>query len=359
MFHDCLRPHRGTLCFTAFLLSAATIAAALAQEREVPRRLAFVTKEAKATLQTGSTFSMAFSPDGKMLATGSGDQRDLVKIWDVATGQYLRALDGFEFTILRVVFSPDGKMLATAGAERQGQEFPGVVKIWDTATWQLLRKFNCPSSQMAFTPDSKKLATGTGSEKNGRAIILWDPATGQQLSFLKAKELNGMISALACSPDGKRLAAGTSHGFLHLWDLDAEKEIFCLRMNQQKPGESPAVSCVAFAPDGKTVATASSKPAVTLVDTASGKITATPQYFGSSADAVAFSPDGKTLAALRGILHLWDPATGKVLALIQTNPTLIPPLAISPVGKILATGSSERTVKLWDIEKLLEPIPPK
>jgi serine/threonine protein kinase len=157
--------------------------------------------------------SVAFSPNGKRLATGSGDRT--VKLWDATTGQELATLKGHGDWVNSVAFSPDSKRLAT-GSEDQ------TVRLWDAVTGQeltTLKGHGDAVSSVAFSPDGKRLATGSAD----RTIKLWDTATGQELTALKGHA--GPVSSVTFSPDGKRLATGSGDHTVMLWDAAAEKEV--------------------------------------------------------------------------------------------------------------------------------------
>ena len=156
---------------------------------------------------------MAFSPDGKRLASASRDET--VKVWDAATGQETLTLKGHTGGVTSVAFSPDGKRLASASEDE-------TVKVWDAATGQetltLKGHTGCVTS-VAFSPDGKRLA----SASDDGTVKVWDAATGQETLTLKGH--TDAVTSVAFSPDGQRLASASSDGTVKVWDarpLDAE-----------------------------------------------------------------------------------------------------------------------------------------
>jgi parallel beta-helix repeat protein len=158
---------------------------------------------------TGFVCSVAFSPDGKILASGSFDWT--IKLWDVATGRELRTLQGHTSPVYSVAFSPDGKILASASGDN-------TIKLWDVATGTLLRTFKGHTYwvySVAFSPDGKVLASGSLD----KTIKLWDVTKGTLLRTLTGHTRD--VHSVAFSPDGKILASGSGDGTILLWDVEA------------------------------------------------------------------------------------------------------------------------------------------
>jgi WD40 repeat protein len=287
----------------------------------------------------GNVTSVAFSPDGKVLASGGWD--DMVRLWDVKTGDPLRVIFAHKAMVATVTFSADGKFLASRGG------LDGIVRLWDPATGAELRKFEGLSkvnpwrfnrdTALAFAPDGKSLAIG-----DAKVIHLFDPATGKETGKLEA---HLSTTTLAYSADGKTLASGGIDGpdkhSLRLWDVAGGKEL----RRCELPKDEPPIS-LAFSPDGKHLAAVVEEDDLRMFDTATGKPTLRlPHYWASR---VVFAPDGKALVSASGpVLRLWDPATGKELfSDFEGHRSAVAAVAVSPDGKSIATAGDG--VRLWD-----------
>ena len=274
--------------------------------------------------------SVAFSPDGKRLASGNYDET--IKLWDTTTGKELLTL---KVLAVSVAFSPDGKHLASGGT--------GPITLWDTATGKRLRTLKGHPNwvqSIAFSPDGKRLVSGSWD----KTIKLWDTVTGKELLTLKGH--SGGVLSVAFSPGGKRLASGSWDKTIKLWDTVIGKELLTLK------GHSKMVLSVAFSPDGKRLASVSGSKANTikLWNTVTGKQLLTLKGHSKMVVSVAFSPDGKRLASgsYDKTLKLWDAVTGKEMLTFKGHSHDVWSVAFSPDGKRLASGSTDYTVKIWD-----------
>jgi WD40 repeat protein len=314
----------------------------------------------------GAVGAAAFSPDGKILATGGGDYDSgvggTVQLWDVATHRQIGSSLTFTEPVNAVAFSPDGHTLATGG--EYGSSLGGSVQLWDVDTHHQIGStltFTEPVNAVAFSPDGHTLATGTGSPFGyGGLVQLWDVATHHQIgSTLTTSE---PVNAVAFSPDGSTLAAGSGGGFavnsnngaVQVWDVATRRQI-----GGTLTASGP-VSGVAFSPDGSTLTAASNnngvRGTVQLWDVATRRQIGDGLTTSSAVDSMALSPDGKTLATGNGdgTVHLWD------VAVAMNNPignpltftsggALTYSMAFSPDGKTLATGNEDGVTQLWDV----------
>ena len=276
-------------------------------------------------------YAVSFSPDGRLLAS-VGDDDGTVWLWDPATGQHLRTLQGALGAIGAVAFSPDGRMLATVGR---------IVEIWDPTTGQHLRTLEGWSTAVAFTPHGRLLACGFAV-----VVRVVDPATGQAESHprLITSGNQDYIEARAFSPDGRLLATGHSSGKVQLWNVVTGQHERTLkhahRHGHRKSGK--AIEVVAFSPDGDLFASADMCD-IRLWNPATGEHLRTLRTNAAcGVDVVAFSPDGRVLATANAKVELWDPATGDHVSTLQseddTGDVRVGCIAFSPDGRLLAIG---------------------
>jgi WD40 repeat protein len=286
---------------------------------------------------SGAVYALAFSPDGKLLA--SGGSYGTVRLWAVADGRLRHAFDAHNHYVVAVDFTPDGKLLASVDEDgvrlwdvasgravrtladgpdnrhyvaghfaAAGKHFVtadkhAVVQVWDVATGQEVQKFQPPEPQYGYpvlSADGRLLASV--GEKN--VVTVWDVATGKQVHQVPPHDDNTTLAAL--SPDHRHLAA-VRGGKLHVWELATGRLAGVLPTRDDR---------VAFAPDGRTLATGGDSDTPggpRLWDLATAKERPLPPALVTQLGALAWSADGRLLATgtRGGAIHLWDAATGK------------------------------------------------
>jgi len=286
---------------------------------------------------SGWISGLAFSPDGRRLASSSWDRS--VKLWDVASGKEVSAVTGKMMEVQTLAFSPDGHLLATENSSN-------AVTFWDAATGRevLTLPSNKPQEMpgkswvysIAFSPDSRWLATGL----DDKTIRVWDVETGHPVFDLPTARR--AVTYVAFSRDGRFLASGGDDKSIVIWDVASRKIVHTL------DGHKKSVYAVAFSPNGRWLASASADKSVKLWDLASGRDVYTMTGHGSNVTSVAFSPDSRWLASgsWDKTTKIWDVERGQE---VQTLPNGHPVYAVAfdSHGGWLASGAQDGTIKLW------------
>jgi WD40 repeat protein/serine/threonine protein kinase len=285
--------------------------------------------------------SVAFSPDGTLLASASRDNSIL--LWDVTTRRtQLPALTGHTGFVNCVTFSPDGKWLASASADN-------TIRLWDITTGEPVgTPFNAHTDavwSVAFSPDGKYLASTSAD----MSVRLWDTASHKVIG----QPMNGhqdIVYSVAFNPDGKILATGSADNTVRLWDVATQQPI-----GEPFEGHTNWVSSVAFSPDGQFLVSTGADQTIFFWDVASGNPQVVlPTDHTNWIRQVSFSPDGQILASasMDGTIQLWDVANAIPLGEpFAAHTDQVWSAVFSPDGNTLASGGRDKNIILWDVQK--------
>lgn len=284
-----------------------------------------------------AVYTVAFTPDGKHFATGGGNPM----IWDVASGEKQAVLEGHECPIYSLAYSPDGRMLAVAG-------WGNKLTIWDVAIRRPRTTLTVEEGSVysvAFSPDGALLACGSHDHK----VYVWDWQVGR---LIYAFNHGNVVRSVAFSPGGRTLASGDYDEVVNLWDLTCGQKRFTLK------GRG-IVRALVFAPNGGTLISGDNDHSLNFWEVATGKLRASYKTRSGSINALAMTRGGKTLAVgcgepseifeRPGRVEIWDLGAKERKTSFVAHDRFVTSVAFSPDGKKLVSGSYDGVVTMWKL----------
>jgi WD40 repeat protein len=296
------------------------------------------------TGHTAAIRTLAFSPDGKLLASGAMNGE--VKIWDTEDGSVERHLRGHVMPIFGLAFSADSKTLADACED-------GISTLYSMETGKridalAMNPVGDGVHAVSFSPDGKQIATGGfSSGRKGEFIKLWNATTHRETFALKGHE--AFVSALAYSPDGTRLASGGHDNTVRIWNTATGKEIH--------PGSAVEnITALTYSPDGKLLVSGGADARVRIWNAQTGALQHVLAGHTNAVSAVRFTADGSTLVSggRDGQILFWNPTTGALMRTIRSDTRAVNALTFSPDNALLAAGCGagivDGAVKIWNTQ---------
>ncbi|MEA5503734.1 NB-ARC domain-containing protein [Halotia wernerae UHCC 0503] len=294
-------------------------------------------------MYTGFVWSVAQARqqnlNGGYLVLASGGMDQMVKLWNVQTGECLKTLQGHTDWIWSIALSSDGQTLASASADH-------TIKLWHVNTGKCLNTLQGHTSivwSVKFSINNKTLVSGSADG----TVRIWDVVTGNCLQTLHGHTAH--VWCVACSNDGKTLASGSSDTTIRFWDIHTGK---CWKTLQ---GHSYTVRSLTFTPDGQTLIASDDNQTVKFWNICTGKCFRTFCGHGSGVWALATFPlhnDSSSPILASGedqTVKLWDIQTGKCIKILRGHTNWVRTVAFHPQGKTIASAGADETVRIWDL----------
>ena len=285
------------------------------------------------------TNQVAFSPDGKCIAASF---RKGVKLWDAHSGAEINTLRRHFGHVLSIAFSPDGRQIVSGSWEKS-------IKVWNAVTGaheMVLTGHTGRVWSVAFSPDGKYIVSGSADE----TVRIWNAVTGAMEMTLTGHKCR--VQSVTFSPDGRRIVSGSEDGMVRVWDASSGRELLILRGHEMRNlyGYKVGVLGLSISPDSKRIASCGADETVRVWDAATGAELMRLQGHVSGVFTVAFSPDGRRIVSGddNGEIKIWDAGAGAELMTLYGDSTHIRSAVFSPDGRSICVGIEAGGITLWE-----------
>jgi WD40 repeat protein len=275
--------------------------------------------------------SVAYSPDGRRIVSGAADYS--VKLWDAKTGEELKSLTGHSNAVNSVAYSPDGRFVVSASMDR-------TVKVWDAESGGNVRTIFGHSlwvNAVCYSPDGRVIASAS---RDG-TVKLWDADTGEPRGVFFGHDCEAL--ALRFSPDGRFLGSGDSNGAIIVWDLGKGGKARLLL------GHEGLVRTLDFSPDGRHIASASNVDSTIRIWEAETGMQIR-SFAAPGVESLGYSPDGRHIVSgsMDNSVRIRNAETGAEILTLEGRSSWVRSVAYSPDGQHIAMGSTDRTIHVWE-----------
>ncbi|KIJ51659.1 hypothetical protein M422DRAFT_243977 [Sphaerobolus stellatus SS14] len=285
----------------------------------------------------GSVHSVAFSPDGQYIVSGSSDKT--IQIWDSSTGKLVgEPLRGHSDSVTCVAYSPDGESIVSGSYDK-------TIRIWNVTrqSGDILMEHHSGILSLTYSPDGKYIASG-GYDFT---IHIWDTSTGQEVGDYQ-EEHDGEICSVAYSPDGKCIVSGSADNTIRMWNISTGQPV-----GNSWERHVDWVRSVAYSPDGKYIVSGSNDRKIYIWDSNTGQLVGRPLTgHTGSVSSVAYSHNGKYIASGSDdkTVRIWNVSTGQSMGEpLKGHDRWVNFVAYSPNMQYIASGSSDQTIHIWNV----------
>lgn len=289
---------------------------------------------------SGKVYSASYSPDGKLVLTGSEDKT--ARLWDAASGTLVRELKGHTKGLESAIFSPEGDLVLTASDD-------GTARVWETDSGQVVTVLPTQKDVIwnaAFSPDASRVVT---ADKDGTSEI-WETRTGRLIAELEhVDHVHGVLWA-TFSPDGKLVVTASADGTAHVWDAASGSSIAQLG-DEAVPQSQEAVWYASFSPDSRLVVTAHEDRNARVWDAETGTLLTVLSGHTGRVHAAVFSPDGTRIVTVSadGTARIWEPFQEKSLYELRGQSGALWTVQFSRDGQYVVTTGQDGTARIWDV----------